>query len=139
MSLQRGGLVMAEKSKPIEIIGVDNETVEKDGTFPEAYAFYIKLSDNPDTLWEKYLLEWDKALYSMQREMRVIGDKLRVVFVYGDDIQNCVKYAKQLVRIINERVKEHNKKVELQEKKELAKQELSHKKEDEIREKLRGL
>ena len=130
---------MAEKSKPVEIIGVDSETVEKDGAFPEAYAFYIKLSDKPDPLWEKYLLEWDKALYSMRREMKVIGDKLRVVFVYGDDIQNCVKYAKQLVRIINERVKEHNKKVELQEKKELAKQELSHKKEDEIREKLRGL
>ena len=130
---------MAEKSKLVEIIGVDSETVEKDTAFPEAYAFYIKLSDKPDPLWEKYLLEWDKALYSMRREMKVIGDKLRVVFVYGDDIQNCVKYAKQLVRIINERVKEHNKKVELQEKKELAKQELSHKKEDEIREKLRGL
>ena len=130
---------MAEKSKPVEIIGVDSETVEKDTAFPEAYAFYIKLSDKPDPLWEKYLLEWDKALYSMRREMKVIGDKLRVVFVYGDDIQNCVKYAKQLVRIINDRVKEHNKQVELQEKKEMAKQELSHKKEDEIREKLRDL
>ncbi len=130
---------MAEKSKLVEIIGVDSETVEKDGAFPEAYAFYIKLSDKPDPLWEKYLLEWDKALRSMRREMRVIGDKLRVVFVYGDDIQNCVKYAKQLVRIINERVKEHNKQVELQEKKELTKQETSQKKEDEIREKLRGL
>ena len=125
---------MTEKSKLVEIIGVDSETVEKDGAFPEAYAFYIKLSDKPDPLWEKYLLEWDKALHSMRREMKVIGDKLRVVFVYGDDIQNCVKYAKQLVRIINDRVKEHNKKVELQEKKEMAKQELSHKKEDEIRE-----
>ncbi len=130
---------MAEKSKLIEIIGVDSETVEKDTAFPEAYAFYIKLSDKPDPLWGKYLLEWNKALYSMRREMKVRGDKLRVVFVYGDDIQNCVKYAKQLVRIINDRVKEHNKKVELQEKKELAKQELSHKKEDEIREKLRDL
>ena len=130
---------MTEKSKLVEIISVDSETVERDGAFPEAYAFYIKLSDKPDPLWEKYLLEWEKALRSMRREMKVIGDKLRVVFVYGDDIQNCVKYAKQLVRIINERVKEHNKKVELQEKKELTKQELSHKKEDEIREKLRGL
>jgi len=130
---------MAEKSKLIEIIGVDSETVEKDEAFPEAYAFYIKLSDKPDPLWERYLLEWEKALRSMRREMRVIGDKLRVVFVYGDDIQNCVKYAKQLVRIINERVKEHNKQVELQEKKELTRQETSQKKEDEIREKLRGV
>jgi len=130
---------MAEKSKLIEIIGVDSETVEKDGAFPEAYAFYIKLSDKPDPLWERYLLEWEKALRSMRREMRVIGDKLRVVFVYGDDIQNCVKYAKQLVRIINERIKEHNKQVELQKKKELTKQEASQKKEDEIRGKLRGL
>ncbi len=130
---------MTEKSKLVEIIGVDSETVEKDTAFPEAYAFYIKLSDKPDPLWEKYLLEWDKALYSMRREMKIIGDKLRVVFVYGDDIQNCVKYAKELVRLINDRVKEHNKQVELQEKKEMAKQELSHKKEDEIQEKLRDL
>ena len=130
---------MAEKSKLVEIIGVDSETVEKDGAFPEAYAFYIKLSDKPDPLWERYLLEWEKALRSMRREMRISGDKLRVVFVYGDDVQNCVKYAKQLVRIINERVKEHNKQVELIEKKELTKQEVSQKREDEIRGKLKGL
>ncbi len=130
---------MAEKSKTVEIIGVDSETVEKDGAFPEAYAFYIKLSDKPDYLWEKYLLEWEKALDSMRREMRVMGDKLRVVFVYGDDIQSCVEYAKQLAKIINERIKEHNKQAELQEKKELTRQEASQKKEDEIREKLRGV
>ncbi len=130
---------MAEKSKLIEIIGVNSETVEKDSAFPEAYAFYIQLSDKPDPLWERYLLEWEKALRSMRREMRISGDRLRVVFVYGDDVQNCVKYAKQLVRIINERVKEHNKQVELIEKKELTKQEMSQKREDEIRGKLKGL
>ena len=130
---------MVEKSKPIEIIGVDSDTVEEDGAFPEAYAFYIKLSDKPDYLWQRYLAEWEKALRSMQREMKVVGDKLRVVFVYGDDIQSCVKYAEQLVKIINERVKEHNRQVELQEKKEMTKQEASQKKEDEIREKLRGV
>ena len=75
----------------------------------------------------------------MRREMRILGNRLRVVFVYGDDVQNCVKYAKQLVRIINERVREHNKQVELIEKKELTKQEVSQKREDEIRGKLKGL
>jgi len=131
--------MIAEKAKLVEITGVDSETVEKDGTFRDAYAFYIKLSDKPNPLWERYLLEWKKALYSMQREITVVGNKLRVVFVYGDDVQNCVKYTKQLVKMINERVKEHNKRVELQEKKEMTKQEVSQRREDDIREKLRGL
>jgi hypothetical protein len=130
---------MARKLKLIQIIGVDSELVERDSTFPEAYSFYIRLSDKPDILWERYLLEWEKALRSMRREMKVIGDKLRVVFVYGDNIQNCVKYAKQLVRIINDRIAEHNKQIELQEKKEITKKKTSQKREDEIREKLREL
>jgi hypothetical protein len=130
---------MVRKSKLIQIIGVDSELVERDNTFPDAYSFYIKLSDNPDPLWAKYLLEWEKALHSMRREIKVRGDKLRVVFVYGDNIQNCVKYVKQLVKIINDRIAEHNKQIELQEKKETTKKETSQKREDEIREQLREL
>ena len=130
---------MAERSKTVEIIGVDADTVEKAVSFPNAYAFYIKLSDKPDLLWEKYLSEWKNALRSMQREISIVGYKLRFVFVYGDDIQGCVKYAEWLVKWTNERVEEHNKKVELQEKRELAKRETSTKREDEIRKRLRGL
>ncbi len=127
------------KSKPVEIIGVDTETVEKDVAFPEAYAFYIKLSNGPDSVWEKYLAEWQNALYSMRKEIRVEGDRLRLVFVYGDNIESYIRYVAQLIRKINERVGEHNKRVELAEKREMAQQEASRDNEDEIRKKLREL
>ena len=127
------------KSKPVEIIGIDTDTVENDMTFPEAYAFYIRLSNAPDPVWEKYLAEWQNALTSMKKEIRVQGDRLRLVFVYGDNIESYVRYVAQLIKKINERVKEHNKRVELAEIRELAQQEASQDKEDEIRKKLRKL
>lgn len=127
---------MDRRSYPVEIIGVDTDTLEKDNTFPEAYAFYISLSAEPDPLWQTYLDRWKKALYSMQRAVSVPGNKLRLVFVYGDDIQSYAEYVGQLVRWVNERIVEHDNKVEVQKKTELGKQELSRKKEDEIREEL---
>lgn len=130
---------MNEKSKPVEIIGVDTDTLEKDEEFSDAYAFYIKLSDKPDRLWESYLAAWDKALHTMQRKVSVVGDKLRLVFVYGDNIENYTKFARGIVENTNKRVKDHNRKVELEEKRELSEQEKSRRKEEEIRQKLREL
>ena len=130
---------MFEKSKPVEIIGVDSETLEKDWAFPEAYAFYIRLSDEPDTLWQRYLADWKDALNSMKRGISVEGNKLRFVFVYGDNIESCVKYATGLVKMINERVVKHNRQVESEEKKYMAEQEVDRKKEEELRGKLREL
>lgn len=130
---------MDRKAKPIEIIGTDTDTLERDGAFPDAYGFYIRLSDEPSPIWQRYLAEWRNALYAMQREITVVGDKLRLVFVYGDDIQNCANYAAQLVELINKRVEEYNKQVELQEKREMSKQEIERNKEEELRRKLSRL
>ncbi len=130
---------MAKKSKPVEIIDVDTDTVEKDYAFPDAYAFYVQLSDEPDPLWERHLAKWKNALYYEKREIRVEGDKLRLVFTYGANIQNYVKYVAHLIKLINERVAEHNKQVELKEKIDMTEQEIDQKKEDEIRKKLREL
>jgi len=130
---------MLNKSQPVEIIGVDADTLEKDETFPEAYAFYIKLSDEPDNVWQSYLAKWNKALNAMQRKIDVVGDRLRLVFVYGDNIQNYDKYAAELVKWVNERVMDYNKKADSLEKMELGKQEESRRKEEEIRQQLRQL
>lgn len=130
---------MLNKSQPVEIIGVDADTLEKDETFPEAYAFYIKLSDKPDNIWQSYLAKWNRALNAMQRKIDVVGDRLRLVFIYGDNIQNYAKYAAQLVKMVNERVMEHNKKVDSLEKIELRKQEESRRKEEKMRQQLRRL
>ena len=130
---------MTERSRPVEIIGVDTDTVEKDTTFPKAYAFYIQLSGKPDSVWERYLGQWKNALYQMKREIIVIDDKLRLVFEYGENLRNYVKYAKFLVKWVNERVEEHNRQLELKEKKAKAEQDTDQKKEEEIRRKLREL
>ena len=130
---------MGKKSRPVAIISVDTNTVEKDSTFREAYAFYIKLSEEPDPVWEKYLLKWQNALHCMRRDMKVVGDRLRLVCVYSDDIQSFVEYARHLVQWINERVEEHNKQVEQLERKQLKSQEIDQKREDEIRRRLKEL
>ncbi len=130
---------MLNKSQPVEIIGVDTDTLEKDETSPETYAFYIKLSDEPDSVWLSYLAKWNDALDAMQRNIDVVGDRLRLVFIYGDNIQNYAEYAAQLVKVVNKRVMEYNKKVDSLEKMELGKQEDSRRKEEEIRQQLRHL
>ncbi len=130
---------MLNKSQPVEIIGVDTDTLEKDETFPEAYAFYIKLSDEPDNAWRSYLAKWNDALDVEHRKIDVVGDRLRLVFVYGDNIQNYAKYAAQVVKWVNERVMAYNKKVDSLEKMELRKQEESRRKEEGIWQQLRQL
>jgi predicted RNA-binding protein with PIN domain len=128
---------MDRKSKFIEIVSVDRDTVEKDEAFPEAYAFYINLSDKPDSLWERYFEdERQHAFYSMKREIKVVGDKLRLVFGYGDNIESHVKFARQLVEGTNKRIEEHYRRAEQEEKRELAIQEEIEGKKEEIRKKL---
>ena len=130
---------MATKSKPVEIIDIDTDTVEKDDAFPDAYAFYIQLSDEPDPVWERYLAKWENALSHKKRGIRVEGDRLRLVFTYGANIQSYAKYVAHLVKITNQRVEEHNKQVESDEIKGMTEQETDRKKGDEIRKQLRQL
>ncbi|MHA2069219.1 MAG: OB-fold protein, partial [Candidatus Thorarchaeota archaeon] len=134
-----GVFVMAEKSKPVEIISIDTETLDKDYAFPEAYAFYVRLSVEPDTVWKSYLGKWEKALFNKSREIRVAGDKLRLVCTYDDNIENYIEHAKYLVKWVNERVEEYNKRVELQQKTEMTEQETERKKEYGILKKLKEL
>ena len=89
---------MAKKSKFVEIIGVDANTIEKDESFKEAYAFYITLSDEPDNIWRNYLAKWGNALNTMQRKIDVVGDRLRLVFVYGDNIHHSKRQSRKFFR-----------------------------------------
>ena len=130
---------MFNTSQTVEIIAVDTDIVEKAKTSPEAYAFYIKLSDEPDNVWRSYLAKWDNALKVSQRKVEVVGDRLRLVFVYGDNIQGYARHVAQIVKWINERITEYNKKREALEKIELGQQQQSRSKEEEIRQQLRQL
>lgn len=130
---------MNNKHAPVNIIGVDSSKLEKDGTFPGAYAFYIKLSDNPSHLWQRYLAKWNNALQAMRMKVDVIEDRMRVVFVYGDNVQNCVSYISQLVKLVNENIIEYSKKAGSSGTVGLGKQEERRRKEEELLQQLRQM
>ena len=123
-------LTIRRKSQPVEIKGVDSSKLDKDITFDDAYAFYIKLSGEPDYIWQTQLAKWDSALASMKRKISVEKDRLRLVFVYGDNVQLYTDYAASLVNWVNERVAEHNKKIDSLEKEELRQKQITQTKEE---------
>lgn len=93
------------KAKTIGIIEINTDMVEKDRTFQDAYAFFITLSDKPDSLWKKYFEdEWKNSSYAMKRGMRVTENKLRVIFRYGDNVREQAKFAQKLVEATNRRI-----------------------------------
>lgn len=105
------GRITRGKSSPVEIVSVDADRLDKDETFRNAYAFYIKLSAEPDYFWQSQLAKWDSALSSMSRGLSVEKDRLRAVFVYGDSVQLCTDYAASLVNWVNKKVAEHNERI----------------------------
>lgn len=127
------------KSQPVEIIGVDTERLEKDDTYRDAYAFYIALSGEADYVWQSYLAKWDSALESMRRRILVEGDRLRLVFVYGDNVQTYASYVASLVKWVNERIAEHNEKIAALEKERLQKERIDLTKEEQMLRQLRNV
>lgn len=96
---------MARNRQPIGIIEINTDIVEKDRAFPNAYAFFITLSDKPDPLWKKYFKdEWKNSAYEMKREIKVTGNKLRVIFAQSDNIREHAKFAQKLVETTNQRI-----------------------------------
>ena len=96
---------MARNTLPIGIIEINTDIVEKDRTFPKAYAFSITLSDKPDYLWKRYFEdEWKNSDYAMKRQIKVTGNKLRVIFEFGDNVREHAKFAQKLVEATNQRI-----------------------------------
>ncbi len=125
------------RSQPVEIVGVDSDKLEKDETFPDAYAFYITLSGRPDFVWQSHLAKWDSALERQHRKITVENNKLRLVFIYGDNLQLFADYASSLVDWVNERVAEHNQKTASLEQERLRKQQVDQTKQEHMLEELK--
>lgn len=119
----------------IKIKSIDAEKLEKDDSFPSAYAFYVILDEEPDSMW-RYLFDdnWRSALYAIKRVITIEGDKLRLVTADSDDIERHVKFAKQLIEQTNQRYKEE---LTDEEKREKVKFERIEKTKNELREKLK--
>ena len=131
---------MLKKVATVDIIKIDTETVELDNSFPGAYAFYIKLSARPEPQWVRiFNFEWERSVYLMKREIRIVGDRLRMISGADDNIEKHVDFARTLVKKTNQRIEEDNRRVELAEQRRRGKGEWVEKEKDEIRKKLRGL
>ena len=60
--------------------------------------------------------EGEHAFYSPKREIRVVEDKLRLVFGRAENIQGHVKSEQQLVERTNKSMEERYRRAELEEK-----------------------
>jgi hypothetical protein len=125
------------KSQPVEIVGVDSDRLEKDDTFPDAYAFYVTLTGRPDFVWQSHLAKWDSALDRQHRKISVENNRLRLVFAYGDNMQLFADYAASLVDWVNERVAEHNSTIASLEDEQLRKQQVDQTKQQYMLEELK--
>jgi len=131
---------MVKKVATIDIVEIDTETVEKDDSFPTAYAFYIKLSGRPERQWvDIFNFEWKRSFYLMKGEISVVGDKLRLISGAEDNIQNHIAFARDLMRKTNERVEEDNRRIELMEKRKRGAGDEIERGKEEIRRKLKGI
>jgi len=129
-----------KKVEIAEIVDIDTETIEVDNSFPGAYAFYIKLSRKPERQWVHMLnFEWDRSVYLMKREIRVLGDRLRLISGADDNIQKHVDFATKLVKKTNARIEEDNRRIDLAEQRRRGKGKAVEEEKEEIRRKLRGL
>ena len=97
-----------ETTKKVEIRGIDTNSVEKDDSFPSALAFYVELSEVPDSIWrELFLSQYEQSWYNLKREVRVHGHKIRVVSAPGEE-QGQVDFIKRVVQGTNEVVGRYN-------------------------------
>lgn len=117
----------------IKIKLIDTDKLEKDDSFPLAYAFYIVLDKEPDPTWRSLCA--DNLI--MERAITIVGNKLRLVTSDSDDIERHVKSAKKLVELTNQRYKEHQKILSDEEKRKTAEFERIEKTKNELREKLK--
>lgn len=91
----------------IKIQSIDTENIEKDDAFENAYAFYVKIIPNPNYDWIVVFEEaWHNMIYAMKREATISGNKVRLVFGKGDNLQPYIDFLKQVIEYTNKRYNE---------------------------------
>lgn len=89
--------------------------IEKDDSFPKAYAFELPLDSTPDNVWESiFEEEWKTSFYMLKRKVTIEGNKLRVITA-PDEIEGKIEWVKSLVNSTNKRVEEYNKEMKRRE------------------------
>jgi len=97
-------------SNIVNYVGV-SEQVEVDDSFPLAYAFFIQLDKTPDIIWQqKFFDEWKKSFFALKKQVTLTGDRLRVVFLEGEE-EAQLNFYKTLIEAANQSVNEYNEEI----------------------------
>ena len=117
----------AEKVNLEEPVDPEKIEIEKDDSFPMAYAFYLKLDSKPANIWKKiFKNEWKGSMFLLKREVKIADDRLRVVTA-PDEIEGKVDWVRGLVDATNESIDKYNE--ELKKKEEMEKRKRNHQEE----------
>ncbi|PYV33973.1 MAG: hypothetical protein DMG22_07715 [Acidobacteria bacterium] len=92
----------------VKIKSIDSERIEKDDSFPNAYAFYIELDTAPHAVWEElFLRRYESDWFNLKREMTIQGKEIRVVTAPGEE-EHQVDFYRRLVEETNRDAEEYN-------------------------------
>jgi len=99
--------------KKVQVIGIDNEGIVKDDSFPAAYELPFKLSELPDSRWAEIFEHVYKInIYSsMKRRAYVSGNTIIVILADSDDTQHQADIVKRAVEDTNSEVDRINKQI----------------------------
>ena len=116
---------MSSLIKKVQVIGKDEEGIEKDDSFPAAYKLPFKLSELPDSRWREIFEHVHRInIYSaMKRRAYVSGDRIIVIIANSDDMQHQADIIKRAVQDTNKEIDRINEQILAQEKREKEKTE----------------
>jgi len=129
-----------KKVATVDIVEIDTENVVQTHYLSRDYAFFIKLSSEPEPQWIRiFNFEWSRSRYLTKKKISVVGDKLLLYCGADDNIDNHVAFATDLVKKTNLRIEEDNRRIDMLSRKKLGDRKEREKDKENIRMKLRGI
>lgn len=130
---------MQANKEEVKFVKVIANTIEKDHSFPMAFAFYIELDKVPSTIWQQiFFEEWKDSLFLLKRRVTIEGNKIRVVFAEGEEIEQANFY-KKLIEKVNQRTASYLEMATWQEKQKEKERQSEQLTIDKIKERLKSL
>lgn len=129
-----------QKVATVDIVEIDTENVVHTHYLSRTYAFFIKLSSEPEPQWIRiFNFEWSRSRLLTKKKISVVGDKLLLYCGADDNIDYQVAFARDLVKKTNLRIEEDNRRIEMLSRKKLGDRKEREKDKENIRSKLRGI
>lgn len=106
---------LSKKVKIKEPIDPQKLHIEKDDSFPLAYAFELPLDSTPDDIWRSIFEdEWKTSFYMLKRRVTIEDSRLRVITA-PEEIKGKIEWIMHLVNSTNKRVEEYNQEIKRKE------------------------